>query len=303
MFNRLALRSLAFGFVLISGATAPAAAVTAEEDLKTIADNGEIVIGVREAAMPFAFLDKDGAASGYTIAICKKVADNLRKVLGKPDLRIRYNHMIAVTRAMLVREKVIDMDCGATSHTAAREQQFDFSLSFGVEQAQLVSLAGANYKSLDDLSGKKLLVTDGSTTHDLLKAKKAAGQLKAELVPVRTSTRAYYALKDGKGDAYLGNADMFRGELLRRGGRVADFAMNAVDTPVEPLAVMMHKNRPGLKRIVDETITEMAKSGELRALYATWFEQPIPGQGFRLAAPPTPEWLAVLANPRDRPAQ
>ena len=279
-----------------------AAGAPLSDDLKAIATSGEIVIGVRESATPFSFVDKDGTASGYSVTLCRKVVDNLRKALDKPDLRVRYNTTMAVTRAMLVREEVIDMECGATSRTAAREKQFDFSLSFGVEQAQLVSLASAGHQSLAELGGKKLLVTDGSTTHEMLKAKQAAGELGAEIVPVRTAARAFYALKERKGDAYMGNAEMLRGELLRRGARTKDFTFAEVETPVEPLAVMMHKNRPGLKRVVDETIADMAKSGELRALYKTWFEDTVPGQGFKLAAPPSAAWQAVLANPHDRAA-
>jgi len=271
-------------------------------DLQDIAARGEIVIGVRESALPFSFLETDGSAAGYTIAICQKIAEQLRHTLNRPDLRVRYNHTMAVTRALLVRENVIDMDCGATSHTASREKLFGFSLSIGIEQAQLVSLAGSAYKSLDELAGKRLLVTDGSTTHDLLKAKKVSGSLKAEIVPVRTAARAYYSLKDNKGDAYIGNPEMFRGELLMRSAKIADFAFHPLETPIEPLAIMLHKNHTGLKSVIDQTIIDMANAGELRALYQTWFEQPITRRGINLGAAPGPEWQSVLAVPHARPA-
>ena len=279
-----------------------AADIAITDDLKDIAARGEIIIGVRESAVPFSYVNKDGSAAGYSIAICNKVVDNLRRVLNKPDLRVSYNQTIAVTRALLVRESVIDMECGATSHTAAREKTFDFSLSFGIEKIRLVSLATANYKDLAALAGKKLLVTQGSTAQDMLLSEKAAGRLAAEIVPVRTAARAYYALKEKKGDAYIGNAELFSGELLIHGGRTADFASNPVESPAEPLAVMLRKGRPGLKAVIDATIAEMAQTGELRALYRTWFEQPIAGRGVNLQSPPTPEWQAVLAAPTDRAA-
>ena len=71
-------------------------------------------------------------AAGYTIAICQKIAENLRRTLNQPDLRVRHNTTMAVTRGLPVRENVIDMDCGATSHTASREKLFDFSLSIDI---------------------------------------------------------------------------------------------------------------------------------------------------------------------------
>jgi glutamate/aspartate transport system substrate-binding protein len=279
-----------------------AADIAITDDLKDLAARGEIIIGVRESAVPFSYINKDGSAAGYSIVICNRVVDNLRRILNKPDLRVSYNNTIAVTRALLVREGVIDLECGATSHTLAREKSFDFSLSFGIEKVRLVSLANANYKDLAALAGKRLLVTQGSTTQEMLQSEKAAGRLAAEIVPVRTAARAYYALKEKKGDAYMGNAEMFRGELLIHGGRNAEFASNPVESPAEPLAVMLRKGRPGLKAVIDETIAGMANSGELRALYRTWFEQPIAGRGVNLESPPTPEWQAVLATPTDRAA-
>jgi len=272
-------------------------------DLQAIADQGEVIIGVRESALPFAYLARDGSAAGYSIDLCNKVVDNLRKTLNKPDLRVRYNNVTLVTRTLLVREKVVDMECGATSHTAARAKDFGFSVAFGVEQAVLVSPATAPLKSLDGLAGKRVLVSEGSTSEALLKALKLAGTFTAEIVPVRSSARAYYALKDRKADAYYGSGEIFLGDAMQRGGDLTGLIISPVPGPLKPLAIMMRKDRPGLKAVADKTVSDLARSGELRSAYRTWFEQPITGYGLNLALPPSQAWLAMLSNPHDRPAE
>ncbi|MCW5581038.1 MAG: transporter substrate-binding domain-containing protein, partial [Luteimonas sp.] len=250
------------------------------------------------------YLTRDGSAAGYSIAICGKVVENLRKVLNKPDLRVRYNNVTPMTRGLLVRERVVDIECGATSHTAGRAENFAFSLAFGVEKAVLISPAAAPVRELGQLSaGRKILVTEGSTSQDLLNARKQAGTLAAEIVPVRSPARAYYALKDKKADAYFGSPETFMGDMLYRGGNTAEFAVTPVPGIVEPLAIMMRRDRPGLKAVADKTLADLARSGELRTAYRAWFEQPIPGYGFNLALAPSPEWQAMLAEPHDRPAE
>lgn len=295
--SRVALLAASF-FAAASFAAEP----VLTPDLQAIADAGEVVIGVRESALPYSYMTRDGTPTGYTIALCQKVVDNLRKTLNRPDLRVRYNSVTPITRTLLIRERVIDLECGATSHTLARDKRFAFSLAFGVEQAQLISLSSKPYRRLEELAGRKIVVIDGSTSHELLAAQKAAGKLAAELVPVRNYARAYFVMKDGKADAYYGSFEIFLGEVLTRGGKTADFLLTAAPGAVEPLAIMMKSDKLGLKAVADRTVAELAKSGELRTSYSKWFEQPLAGYGVGLALAPSPAWQAMLAAPHDRPA-
>lgn len=302
MFCRLPL-SLFRKFTLLLFSSAAAVAAPVAQDLQEIARRGEVVIGVREVAVPFSYLDKGGAASGYSVAICNRVADKLKAVLNKPDLRVRYNSVTLVSRFLLIQEGVIDLECGATSHTLDRERLASFSVAFGVEQAQLISRKSLAVKSFDDLAGKKLLASAGSSGLELLQAAQTAGTLKAEIIPVRNAVRAYYALKDNKADAYFGSGEIFLGEILRHGGVATDFNVITPPGRTDPLAVMMRKDRAGLKSVVDETLLELAKSGELRKIYQTWFELPIPEYGLGLGLAPTLAWQSMLETPHDRPAE
>ena len=272
-------------------------------DLQRIARAGEIVIGVRESALPFSFIQADGEASGYSVAVCQRVADQLSKTLGLPDLKVRYNNVTPLTRTLLVREGVVDMECGATSHTEERAKTFLFSSAFGVEEERLVSLTSKPVKGIAELSGKRVAVTEGSTSQERLKAQVAAGGLKAELVPVRNAARGYYALKDGKADAYIGSGEIFLGESLRRGGRASELLVAPMGGSQEPLAIMMRKDRPGLKAVADQVIQSMASSGELARLYATWFQAPLPQVSVNLALAPSQAWVSTLAQPNDKPAR
>ncbi|MEJ8845102.1 transporter substrate-binding domain-containing protein [Variovorax rhizosphaerae] len=289
------------GIVLAASAGAQVGNVLTP-DLEEIARNGQIVIGVREDAMPFAFVDQDGVPKGYSVEICDRIAANLKRVLNRPNLRVRYNTMTVTTRALLVREKVVDMECGATSITSERMKEFAFSVGFGVDQALLISLKTNPAQSLEDLraKGQKLVVTYDSSGEIWLRSRKEAGPL---VEPVRNSTRAYFALVDKSATAYLGSGRVFLGEAMRRGGKLEDLYYTEVKgaSDFEPIAVMMRLGRPGLKQVADDTILAMAKANELAPLYSKWFESPVSTRGQNLKVPIGPAWRAMITNPIDRP--
>jgi glutamate/aspartate transport system substrate-binding protein len=288
--------------VFMSAVAAASAQSTAplSADLQEIAQAGEIVIGVREDALPFAFVDQDGMPKGYSVDICNRIAQNLRTALKRPDLRVRYNTVTINTRALLVREKVVDLECGATSHTRARTGEFDFSVAYGVEQAQLISLKAKPVPALSQLGGQKVLVAGGSTSASWLRAQSGVA---GEVVPVRNAGRAYFDLTEGRTAAYVGSGEVFLGEVLRRGGKATDFnRVTLAGTDIEPLAVMMRKGRPGLKQVADDTIRSLSKSGELVTLYGKWFESPISARRVSLAQPMSSSWLAMVSAPNDQPA-
>lgn len=291
-----ALGGLTAAFVFSTSAVAQ---TSLPADLQELAQAGEVVIGVREDALPFAFVDQDGVPKGYAIDICNRIVQNLRTVLGKPDLRVRYNTLTIATRTLLVRERVVDMECGATSNTRERAGDFDFSVAYGVEQAQLISPKSKPLTSLDQLRGQKLAVTTGSSSAAWL-ATRGAG---ADLVPVRNAGRGYFAIVDGQAVAYLGSGEVFLGEVLRRGGKTDDFhRVTLNDGGFEPLAVMMRKGRTGLKQVADDTIRSMSKAGELNALYTKWFQSPIASRRVAMGQPMSPAWQTMVSAPNDQPA-
>ena len=269
-------------------------------ELAEIVQAGRLVIGVREDALPFAFVDQDGEPKGYAVDICRHIAENIRRAVGLPELPIRYNTLTVTTRELLVREKVVDLECGATSITRARGERFDFSLAYGVEQGQLISPVGKPVTSLAALQGSPVMVTRGSTTVDWLKTQPVAGP---SVVPVANSARAYFAMIDGKAQAYVGSGEVFLGEVLRRGGKPSDFSrVTLAGANVEPLAVMMRKGRPAIKKIADDTIRSLSNSGELGRLYTRWFQEPITTRRVAMAQPMSPAWQAMIAAPTDAPA-
>ena len=72
---------------------------------------------------------------------------------------------------------------------------------------------------------------------------------------------------------------------------------------VEPIAIMVRKDDPAFKKIGDDTVAAMAKSGELAKLYDKWFMQPIPPKGQRLNLPASDSTRQAWANPNDKPTE
>ncbi len=300
--------------VASAGSVSAQSLVIQYADLAKIASAGEIVIGVREDAFPFSYLDQPDIANGsyvygdqapvprgYSVDVCTKIAEQVRVAVGKPDLKIRFNTVTLGTRTLLVREGIIDMECGATSNTASRGKDFLFSVAFGIEKAQLIS-PKATPVSADSLTGKRVLVSANSTSDAWLRTRMISPADSNGIIPIRNSGQAFYALSDGKADAYVGSPEVFFGEVLRRGGNIADFNRVSAGSAAEPLAVMMQLKSNGLKKVADDTIRSMAASGEMTKLYSKWFEAPIRrgSKGLNLAM--SPEWMAKMKAPDDVPA-
>jgi glutamate/aspartate transport system substrate-binding protein len=63
---------------------------------------------------------------------------------------------------------------------------------------------------------------------------------------------------------------------------------------------MFRKDDPEFKKLVDETLTGLMKSGEAEKIYNKWFVNAIPPKGINLNLPPSPELKEAFKNPTDK---
>ncbi|HSO06540.1 MAG TPA: transporter substrate-binding domain-containing protein, partial [Pelomicrobium sp.] len=106
--------------------------------LERIAATGQFVIGHREATVPFAYFDERQQPVGFGVDIGRRVFDAVKAKLGRPDLKLRFNGVTATTRLPLMETKVIDIECGVTTNTVARQRQVAFSNTIYVDAVRIV---------------------------------------------------------------------------------------------------------------------------------------------------------------------
>lgn len=295
------------GLVVVLCALLPAA-VSAQQAapqpsrLERIAATGQFVIGHRESSVPFAYLDQAQQPVGYGVDIARRVFDAVKARLGHADLRVRFNAVTPSTRLPLMKTRVIDIECGPSTNTIERQKQVAFSSTFYVDAVRSAVRADSDVAGFADLAGQRVAVVVGSTIEALVQRLAAERKIALTLVPVRSELRGVRALEDGRVDAFVAAAALLLGQISLRADP-SRFKLVGDVLGNEPYACVLPKGDPEYKQLVDATLTDMMRSGELAKLHARWFEAPIPPYQRSLDLPLNDATQAAFASPDDRPLQ
>jgi glutamate/aspartate transport system substrate-binding protein len=295
------------GLIVALCALVPAAASAQQNApqpsrLERIAATGQFVVGHRESSVPFAYIDQAQRPLGYGVDMARRIFEAVKARLDKADLRLRFNAVTANTRLPLMETRVIDIECGPTTNTVDRQKQVAFSNTFYVDAVRIAVRADSDVVSFADLAGQRVAVVAGSTIEALVQRLAAERKIALTLAPVRSERRGVRALEDGQVDAFVAATALLVGQSSLRADPsrfkvVGDVLLN------EPYACALPKGDLEYKQLVDTTLTEMMRSGELAKLRAQWFEAPIPPYQRSLNLPLNGATQAAFASPNDRPLQ
>src|SRR6266852_5216591 len=139
----------------------PAAAQ--EGTLKKIKDSGSITIGHRDASVPFSYYDDKQQPVGYAVDLCLRIVDAVKNDLKMPRIDVKYQLVTSANRIPLMANGTIDLECGSTTNNLEREKQVGFTITHFVTANRFVSKKSANLKTVEDLKGKTIVSTSGTT--------------------------------------------------------------------------------------------------------------------------------------------
>jgi glutamate/aspartate transport system substrate-binding protein len=252
---------------------APVAAAPAVEridTLKRIRDTGAILIGVREASIPFSFLDAQKQPQGYSVELCQRVADAIKAELKLPRLEWKYVTVSSANRIPALLENRIDLECGSTTNTRDRQRQVAFAYTTFVAGIKMLAKVNSNINGIDDLRGKTVVVTKGTTSEKMLRQLNDERVLKLTLLEAKDHDESFRAVEDGRAAAFPMDDVLLYG-LISKSSKPEDFAVVGKYLSVEPYGIMMRKDEPQLERIANRALSELFQSGEIRRIYARWF--------------------------------
>jgi len=83
----------------------------------------------------------------------------------------------------------------------------------------------------------------------------------------------------------------------------ADFKIVGEVLSVEPIAIMLRKDDPAFKKLADDTLKGLMKSGEIARIYDKWFTQPIPPKNNKVGLPASESTRAAWAMPNEKPME
>jgi glutamate/aspartate transport system substrate-binding protein len=296
------MRKMLMCVALLCGVLAVASGVPASaqelDTLKKIKSTNTIVIGHRDVSVPFSYLDDKQQVIGYSIDLCMKVVEALKATQKLPKLQVKLQAVTAATRIPQVANGTVDMECGATTNTAERQQQVSFAVTTFVASTRLAWKKKSNFKSLNDLKDKSVVAVAGTT--NLRQITEINGQrgLHMTLIPAKHHNDAFAMLEKNEAAAFASDDILLYG-IIANSATPADYAVSTDALSVEPYGIMLRKDDKAFKKVVDDALRALFKSGEIQKIYAKWFMSPIPPKGIALNAVMSDTLKKVIANPTD----
>jgi len=257
---------------------------------------------VRESSGALAFTLGDGKYTGFHYDVCQRVLADIQKQLGLAKLDIKYQPVTSQNRIPLVQNGTVDIECGSTTNNAARQKDVAFAPTLYVEEVRIAVKANSGITSINQLAGKTVATTTGTTSVQLLRKHEKATGIDFKEVFGKDHADSFLLLESGRADAFVMDGQILAG-LISKSKNPADFKIVGEVLSVEPIAIMYRKDDPGFKKAVDGSIVAMIKSGEVAKLYDKWFMQPIPPSNTKVGLPPSDATKAAWANPNDKPAE
>lgn len=268
--------------------------------LAKIKETGTITIGYRESSAPFSYLDANQKPIGYAMDICMKVVEAVKAELKLPALKVELTPVTSSNRIPLMANGTVDLECGSTTNNVDRQKQVAFTNTHFLTASIFVAKKSAGLHRIADLKGKSVVSTAGSTNIAQLTKVNAEQNLGINIIPGKDHAEGILMVETGRAAAFVMD-DVIIAGLVASAKDPSQFAVGdeAFSKP-EPYAVMLRKDDPTFKALVDATTAKLFQT-EGEALYAKWFMQPIPPKGINMNLPLSPAMKKALHTPSDNP--
>lgn len=258
--------------------------------LDQVKQSAKLKLGYRADARPFSYKDESGNASGYTVALCKKVAEQVKTDLGLASLAVEWAPVTLEERFGALREGKVDLLCGADTVTLARRKEIAFSIPiylggvgallrsdapFGLTKAlsERPAPSGPLWRGTPTeqlLLEQTFAVVAGTTSEKALADRISKFQLKAKVVPVKDYPAGVQSVFERRANVFFGDRPILleaaknRGELVVIERRFTD----------EQLALALRRGDEDFRLTVDRTLSRLYGSPDFRAEYTKWFGEP-----------------------------
>lgn len=284
--------------MMSAGLIAGAAQAQETGTLKKIKETGTITLGVRDSSIPFSYLDDKQSYQGYSIDLCMKIVSAVQRQLGMSSLNVKLNPVTSATRIPLMANGTIDLECGSTTNNAERQKQVAFAPTTFVTANRILAKKSSNIKSLADLKGKSVVSTSGTANLKQLTTLNADQNLGMNILPAKDHAEAFLMVETGRAVAFVMD-DILLASLAANSKNPGEYEISKEALSVEPYGIMLRKDDPAFKKVVDTAIGNVLTSGDINRIYHKWFMQPIPPKGISLNWPTSEQLKAVMAKPTD----
>ncbi|HEY3046842.1 MAG TPA: transporter substrate-binding domain-containing protein, partial [Polaromonas sp.] len=271
------------------------------DTLAKVKASGVVTMGVRDSSGALSYTLGDGKYTGYHVEICQSILANLEKAAGR-KLEVKYQPVTSQNRIPLVQNGTVDIECGSTTNNLARQKDVAFVDTTFVEEVRIAVKASSGITSVAQLNGKTVATTTGTTSVQTLRKNKRAAGVEFKEIFGKDHSDSFLLLESGRADAFVMDGSILAGNIATA-KKPSDFKLVGEVLSVEPIAIMIRKDDPLFKRLADDTVKGMIKSGEMNKLWTKWFLQPIPPKNTKVGLALSASTKAAWDNPNDKPME
>jgi glutamate/aspartate transport system substrate-binding protein len=270
------------------------------DTLAKVKETGVFTIGHRDASIPLSYYDDKQKPIGYSVEICERVADALKKELKKPDLQIKYQLVTSANRIPLLANGTVDIECGSTTNNAERQKQVSYLPTTFVTANRIMYKKGSGISVLADLKGKTLVSTAGTTNIKQVTQINADKNLGVNITSANGHAESFLMVETGRAAAFAMD-DILLAGLIATSKEPGQFEVSKEALSVEPYGIMVRKDDAKFEALAAGVVKGLMKSGEINKIYDKWFLKPIPPKNITMNVPMSPNLKKVIANPTNSP--
>jgi glutamate/aspartate transport system substrate-binding protein len=282
----------------ISSATAIASAQGLTGTLAKVSETGAITIGYREAGIPLSYMDDQQRPIGYAVDLCRKVAEAVQKKLNMNSLDVRFAKVSGSTRIPLIVNGTVDLECGTTTNNLERQKQVAFSVTTFVAANRFATRKADRINSLEDLQGKTVTSNAGSDNLQQANELNESRHLGMTVLPAKDFSEGFLMLETGRASALILD-DILLAGVIANSKDPGKYVISSQALSAEPYAIVMRRDDPAFKKVVDDALRDFYVSGGAAQLYKKWFQSPIPPRNITLNLPPSKALQHVWQSPTD----
>jgi len=266
--------------------------------LKKVQASGVVLVGYRDASVPFSYLSTEKAPIGYSIDLCTNVVSAMSDEVGR-ELKIQWVPVTAESRIGALTSGAIDLECGSTTNNAQRRQLVAFSPITFVAGTKLLVKKGSPIQSFRDLGGKTVVVTAGTTNEAAMREIARKFKIDFNIVIAADHADSYARLERGEVDAFATDDAILYG-LIARNRSQASLTVVGELLSYEPYGIMYRRGDPQLDAVVQKSFSEMQEADDLSHIYDRWFMRRLPS-GDRMNMPISPQLENIFASLSTKP--
>lgn len=226
--------------------------------LQEIKDSGKIVIGVFSDKKPFGYVDENGDFQGYDVYYGNRIGEDI-------GVDVEYVAVEAASRVEYLVTAKVDIILANFTVTKERSEMVDFALPYMKVALGVVSPDNALITEAEQLNGKTLIVSKGTTAETYF----TENHPEVKLLKFDQYSEAYGALLDGRGDAFsTDNTEVLAWAIENPGFSVGVESLGNLDT----IAPAVQKGNIELLNWLNDHIVELGKEDFFHANYEETLE-------------------------------